>query len=117
MKKILFSLFTLLLLSGCCSYTISKEGGRDMIHVQNVGWKLFCCIPIASGDPEYPNEQVTIWFCDSLMLEVNMMILDEAMAKKGYRRTKDLTSYKDEEVAFPLLLKRYTYNTSAELLR
>ncbi len=120
MRKALLVLLTAALVamfSGCCSYTISKEGGHDTIYIQNVGWKLLCCLPIASGDPEYPNEEVSVWFCDSVLLEVNMMILDNAMTKHGYKSLKNLTSHRTDETAFPILLKRYTYQTSAELIK
>lgn len=110
-------LFALVMSSGCCSVKICTEGGRDICYVQNYGWKLLGLLPIASGDPEYPNEEVSVWFCDSVLLDVNMMLLDDAAQKNGYTGYKNLVSHKTREDICFILFKRYTYHTSAELLR
>jgi len=105
----------LLLATGCCAVDVSQEGGRDMVTVRNEGWKLFSCIPIASGDPIYPNQEVANWFEDTVTLKTNMTLLDEAMKDRGYSGFRDITSYKRDEVVVPFLFKRYIYHTSAEL--
>ena len=104
-------------LSGCCTVKFSHEGGRDMVEVTNSSLKLFGAVPLVSGDPEYPNKEVCVWFCDSLLLDVNMMLLDDAMRKHGYRSFRDISSYKTHESCFLFILKRDVFHTSAELLR
>jgi len=105
------------LLGGCCSVKISSQGNHDMVEIQNRGWKLFSCIPIASGDPNYPNGEVANWFENTVTLKTNLQLLDDAARKGGYHGFRDLTSFTTEETIFPILLKRYTYHTSAELLK
>ena len=104
-------------LCGCCTVKFSHEGGKDMVEVTNSSLKLFGLVPIVSGDPEYPNRDVSVWFCDSLLLDVNMMLLDDAMRKHGYRSFRNISSYKTHESCFLLLLWRDVFHTSAELIR
>ena len=113
-KTILFAL--LAALCGCCSYEIRKEGGRDVVLVENESFRFLGLFSIWSGDPEYPNRQVTLWFCDSLLLDVNMMLLDDAMKKHGYRSFKNIHTFTTRENAL-FLFSRQTYRTSAELIK
>ena len=116
MKKVfLFALLTAAL-CGCCSYEIRNEGGKDIVMVENESFRLFGCFSIWSGDPEYPNRQVTLWFCDSLLLDVNMMILDEAMRKNGYSSFQNISTYMTSEDMLFLFRRKKLY-TSAELIR
>ena len=117
MKVFIAIALAALLFNGCCSVTVCKDGGHDLVTIENTGWKFLGLMPIASGDPEYPNQEVSVWFCDSILLEVNMMMLDDAMRKYGYTDFKNLVSYKTQENSFLLFFKRYTYHTSAELLK
>ena len=103
-------------LCGCCSYEIRNEGGKDMVKIENESFRLFGCFSIWSGDPEYPNRQVTLWFCDSLLLDVNMMLLDEAMRANGYSSFQNISTYKTSEDMLFLFRRKKLY-TSAELLR
>ena len=113
-KTILLAL--LAALCGCCSYEIRKEGGKDMVMVENESFRFLGLFSIWSGDPEYPNRSVTLWFCDSLLLDVNMMLLDDAMRKNGYSSFKGISTYKtSEDMLF--LFSRKTLRTSAELVR
>ena len=113
-KTILFML--LASLCGCCSVEICKEGGHDLVKVENESFRLFGIFSIWSGDPEYPNRDVTLWFCDSLLLDVNMMLLDDAMRKNGYTSFKDISTYEtSEDMLF--LFCRKKLHTSADLIR
>ena len=116
MRKIL--LFTLLAaaLCGCCSYEIRTEGGKDVVLVENESFRFLGCFSIWSGDPEYPNRQVTLWFCDSLLLDVNMMILDDAMRQNGYSSFRNISTYKTTEDMLFLFSRKKLF-TSAELIR
>ncbi|MBQ0033367.1 MAG: hypothetical protein KBT68_11290 [bacterium] len=115
MKK--FVLLALLAaLCGCCSYEIRTEGGKDVVMVENESFRFLGLFSIWSGDPEYPNRQVTLWFCDSLLLDVNMMILYDAMRKNGYSSFQNISTYKtSEDVLF--LFRRKKLRTCAELIR
>ena len=115
MKKIVL-LALLAALCGCCSYEIRKEGGKDVVLVENESFRFLGLFSIWSGDPEYPNRDVTLWFCDSLLLDVNMMLLDDAMRKNGYTSFKDISTYEtSEDMLF--LFCRKKLHTSAELIR
>ena len=113
-KTILFALMAAL--CGCCSYEIRNEGGKDVVLVENESLRLFGCFSIWSGDPEYPNRSVTLWFCDSLLLDVNMMLLDDAMRKNGYSSFQNISTYKTSEDMLFLFSRKKLY-TSAELVR
>ena len=115
MKK-LFLLALAAALCGCCSYTVSTEGGKDLVHVENESLRLFGCFSIWAGDPEYPNQSVTLWFCDSLLLDVNMMILDEALRKHNYSSVQNISTYKTKENVL-FIFSRHCLHTSAELIR
>lgn len=119
MRNILRSILVALvcaILAGCCSYSVATDNGRKMVYAQNNGWFLFGFIPIASGDPEYANKEVSLWFCDSLTLEVNQMLLDEAAKKHGARGFRNLSSYTTSEPVMLFLFKRKLFNSSAELV-
>ena len=103
-------------LCGCCSVQISKSGGRDVAEVKNYGWKLLGLVPLASGNPEEPNNECCLLFTDSVFLDVNMMLLDDAMKKHGYRSFRNISTYTTTENAL-FLFNRKAYHTSAELIR
>ena len=103
-------------LCGCCSYEIRKEGGKDVVLVENESFRFLGCFSIWSGDPEYANRQVTLWFCDSLLLDVNMMLLDDAMRQNGYSSFQNISTYKTSEDLLFLFSRKKLY-TSAELIR
>ena len=116
MKKILLFALLAAALCGCGSYEIRKEGGKDIVLVENESFRFLGCFSIWSGDPEYPNKQVTLWFCASLLLDVNMMLLDEAMRENGYSSFQNISTYKtSEDMLF--LFSRNKLHTSAELVR
>ena len=116
MRKLLPFALLAAALCGCCSYEIRKEGGKDVVLVENESFRFLGCFSIWSGDPEYPNKQVTLWFCDSLLLDVNMMLLDEAMRENGYSSFQNISTYKTSEDMLFLFRRKKLY-TSAELLR
>ena len=113
-KAILLALMAVL--CGCCSYEIRSEGGKDIVKIENASFRLFGCFSICSGDPEYPNKQVTLWFYDSLLLDVNMMLLDDAIRQNGYSSFQNISTYKTTESVL-LFFSRHALHTSAELVR
>lgn len=50
MRKIIL-LALLASLCGCCSYQIRKEGGKDVVVVENESFRFLGCFSIWSGDP------------------------------------------------------------------
>lgn len=104
------------IVSGCASVDVATNG-NDLVSVQNSGCYLFYCIPLFSGDPDYPNQQVCNWFENTVKLETNMRLLREEAERQGATGVKSLVSHKDDETIVWLLLKRKIYRTSAELVR
>ena len=115
MKRLVFLLLAAAL-AGCCTVKISKEGGRDLVEVKNCGWKFLGLWAVATGDPEEPNNECCLLFIDSLFLDVNMMLLDNAMRKYGYRSFKNISTYTTRENAL-FIFSRQAYRTSAELVK
>lgn len=104
------------LLQGCASVSVATED-RDMIVVQNSGAFLFYCLPLCSGDPNYPNQEVCNWFENTVKVETNVRLLEAEATRRGATGYRNLVSHIDDEVAIPLILKRKIYRTSAELVR
>mgnify|MGYP003318464295 FL=1 len=115
MKRIVLLLLAAAL-AGCCTVKISKENGRDMVEVKNCGWKFLGLLAIATGNPEEPNNECCLLFTDSLFLDVNMMLLDNAMKKYGYRSFRNISTYTTRENAL-FIFSRQAYHTSAELVK
>lgn len=123
MKKILTSIFATTLVAamvsistGCASVNVSNQG-PNMVTVENSGCFLLYCIPLFSGDPNYPNQDVCNWFENTVKVETNMRLLEEEMANQGARGIRNIASHQDDETVLFLLLKRKIYKTSAELIR
>lgn len=115
MKTLIWSVL-LATLCGCCNVRITQDTGRNVIEVDNTSWRLFGLFAIASGDPEYPNRDVCVWFCDSQILDVNMMLLDDAMRRNGYSGFKNISTYRTKENVL-FIFNRQKLCTSAELIR
>ena len=114
MKTLAFTL--LLALVGCASVDVTSDG-LDMVVVQNSGAYLFYALPLCSGDPDYPNQEVASWFTDTVSIKTNIRLLDEAAERAGATGYRNLASHLDDETIVPLILKRKIYKTSAELVR
>ena len=104
------------MLVGCTSVEVCAEG-PNMVTVQNSACYLFCFIPLFSGDPNYPNQQVCNWFEDTTKLETNMRLLDETAEARGATGYRNLVSRIEDERVFMFLLKRKVLHTSAELIQ
>ena len=115
MKRLLF-LALVAALAGCCHTRVVNDNGREVVEVDNSSCRLFGFVPLFSGDPEYPNREVCVWFCDSLLLDVNMMLLDNTLKEHGYTGFKNITTYRTKETAL-LLFSRVTLHTSAEPIK
>ena len=102
--------------SGCASVNVNDQG-TNMVTIQNSGCFLFCCIPLFSGDPDYPNEEVCNWFTNTVKLETNIRLLEEEAFKKHALGYRNLASHMDDEHIFWFILKRKIYRTSAELIK
>ena len=116
MKKSLVFLALFALAAGCASVDVCNKGG-DLVVVRNSGCFLFCAIPLFSGDPDYPNQQVCNWFENTVKLETNMRLLAEEAERQGASGVRNLASHTDDEYILWFILKRKVCNTSAELVR
>lgn len=119
MKKtllVLFAVLPALLFTGCASVSVVNQG-NDMVYVENSGCFLFYCIPLFSGDPEYPNQEVCNWFENTVKLETNVRLLDEEATRQGAIGYRNVFSHLDDETVLWLILKRKVFKTSAELVR
>lgn len=105
-----------LFVSGCASVTVCNNG-PDMVSIQNSGCFLFCAIPLFSGDPDYPNEEVCNWFENTVKLETNIRLLEEEAFKQKARGYRTIVSHQDDEPILWFILKRKIYKTSAELIK
>ena len=119
------SLAGALLLTGCASVTridalpgqrnVLGEEVIETIHVENTDWKLLCLLPIASGDPDHPNEVGCRWFRDTTCLENQMKMINAEMKRVGAVRATEIITYENEEDVYLLLLLRRKIHTSAVL--
>ena len=116
MKKALLSLLAAALLSGCATCVVTREGGRVTADIQNTSWYLLCLLPLASGDPEVPNEYLCAWFKDRANAAGNLQTLRNLCEREHARAVNVETKYRDERLCF-FLLKRIACNTSAELIK
>lgn len=115
MKKALFSLISAALLAGCATIRSSDAGGRQMVDIENTCWMLLYCIPLASGEPNEPNEALCRAFQNSATLKNNMKMLDRARKEAGATRIENLAS-RFSDTTYLFLLNRYSCQTSAELV-
>lgn len=105
----------LALAGGCATINMSSVG-KVMVDVENTNWLLFNFIPIASGNPEKPNENDCRFFCNTVDLENNIEMLDFAVQKYGAVGVRDIVSYSSDEYVLFVLLKHHSMHTSAELV-
>ena len=85
-------------------------------EIENSGWFLFTCIPIASGNPARPNAVSCRWFTNTVKLKNNIDVLHARMKERGVDEVSNLTSHCEDEKYLVFLLARRSYHTSAVLL-
>ncbi|MBO5648170.1 MAG: hypothetical protein J6S30_05365 [Kiritimatiellae bacterium] len=105
----------ILAVSGCASVDYSDAGGRAMVDIKNSGWYLFNFIPIASGNPDRPNEFGCKLFKETATVENNAKMLDFAATERKAKSIKSIKSSWTDESVFIILFKRHVIHTSAEL--
>ena len=119
------SLLTLLLLTGCATVNRCELGARcydsagreslSSVEISNTCWH-FLMLPIASGDPSYPNEISSIWFRDTATIENQLKMLENAAKASGASGVSEVVTLTTDEDVF-LLLYREKIHTSAVLLK
>lgn len=114
MKRIAMILAALTF-GGCCSIKTTTTEGRTMCVVETYGWRLWDLFPIASGNPDSPDESGIRWFTDTVTLENNQKLLDRAMKRAGASAIVFENSYMTDEQTLFTFYRRSLY-TSAELL-
>ena len=121
------ALFASLLSGGCMSVLKSSEfegvkvdGGYTpaaVVEIENSVWLFLNFIPLASGNPDRPNENSCRFFRNTVNLENNMKVLNREMEAEGVVSVANLTSrYADEKYLFFILARRACH-TSAVLIR
>jgi hypothetical protein len=99
---------------------VKVDNGRTPIatvEIENSGWFLFGFIPIASGNPEKPDQCSCRLFSNTVKLENNYRVLERKTKEAGADSIANLTSHWTDESAFVILLKRRACHTSAVLLK
>ena len=122
-----FLLAFALLATGCTSVHVTRsyngvrvDGGRQpaaTVEVENSGWYLFTFIPIASGNPEAPNEVSSRWFTDTVTVGNNIRVLKDVMRRERITEVANLTTHCSDEKYLVFILARRAYHTSAVLLK
>lgn len=102
--------------AGCATVDCSDAGGRKMVYITNSGWYLLNLIPLASGNPDCPNECDFKLFRQTTTMANNLKLLDWAVASAGAKSYRAPTSYTTDENVLFILLKRHVLHTSAELV-
>ena len=102
---------------GCISIETAHDGGADMVFIENEGCFLFGCIPLMTGDPKYPNQDVCVIFKNTQTLDTNMQMLEEEARRQGATGVRNISSKWVDDPIIYILLKRKVLQTSAELTR
>lgn len=116
MRKAILILL-LALAAGCASVKVSYEGGMAMVKAKNTSWFLLNVIPIGTGNPDKPNSVSFKLFSDNATIESNIKLLEHTIKKENALTVSNITSVVTDEKIFVMLLRRVTFNTSAELIK
>ena len=92
MRKAFLCILASAALSGCATVVFSDEGGRQMVDIVNTGWYFLNFVPMASGNPDAPNECSCRILRQTTTLENNVKLLDRAIAEKGARVYTDFAA-------------------------
>jgi len=123
----MLTILLLALAAGCASVkripmdgNSRVEGGLqpiETVEISNTCWYLFACLPIASGEPDAPNEFGCRVFRNSVNLENQLRMLQREVDQKGARRAINVTTLTTDEDLLLLLLVRGNIHTSAVLVK
>jgi len=96
-----------------------REGCEPVsaVHIMNTNWMLLSFIPIASGDPQHPNEKSCLWFRDTVTLRNQMVMLESEVRRAGASRAENVFTECNSESVFVFLLQREKMHTSAVLVK
>lgn len=116
-----------LLASGCLTSEVSHapdgvpgDGGEEhmmTVEIENTGWFLFDCIPIACGNPGGLDKCSTSVFSDTLSLQTNIDALGRILEREGAYSIGTLASHEESEYVLIFLLSRRAVHTSATLMK
>lgn len=104
------------LFAGCVSVKTIHGDSTDVVTIENEGYFLFQCVPLATGDPDYPNEDSFRMFSNTLNVNTNMRLLVEEITRRGAKDVSDITTFTNDESIIPVLFGRRTMQTSARLV-
>ncbi len=116
-----------LTMAGCTSVHITKslndvrvDSGAlpaMTLEIENSGWFLLSCIPLASGNPQKPNRVSSCLFSNTVTVKSNIDVLRSIMMREQIRDVANLTSHYQEEKFLFFLFARRAYHTSAVLIQ
>ena len=125
--NILFAAILLLFSIGCATVSRTNEfHGRktepnvipmETVEISNSCWLIFKYIPIASGDPAFPNFNTCKFFTNTVTLQNNLVMLDNEAKRVGADGRLNVTSFFTDENFLFILLSRRSYHTSAVLFK
>ena len=124
--KTAFGLALAAALCGCASITPLKTPATvkvdgvtpiESVEVTNSAWYLFSCIPLFSGDPNFPNVGTCKLFEDTLTLQNQMKMLEAEAKRVGATRAIDVTTMTDDESICFFLVEHWRAHTSAVLVK
>lgn len=104
------------MLTGCATVETIHEPGRTLCEVQNTSWYFIDRYPLASGDPDHPNERTCLYFTDNLNVDTNRKILEWAVKHEGMTKVGITENRWHKTDVLPFLIQRYALKTYAELL-
>lgn len=127
MRSVLFVAVSILLMTGCTSvkrltdcHGVKVEDGMtpvEVVDIYNTNWLLLSWLPIASGDPDCPDEVTAVPFRNTVTLENQMKMLEREVERCGARKAINVMSITTDESAVFFLLMREKYHTTAVLVK
>lgn len=110
MKSLLIGICALVLFTGCVSVRESRlADGSLAVEIEDNGWYIFGCVPIASGNPDgrWPH-----WFTDDVDPRKTMLVLDRILAREPVAKIGPVVT-REEDESILIVVTRAAYHTSA----
>ena len=127
MRRFILALFLIVALTGCTSITrltdcrgVKVEDGLtpvEVVDIYNSNWLFLSWLPIASGDPDCPDEVTAVPFRNTVTLENQIKMLEREVNRCGAKKAINVMSTTTDESAVFFLLMREKYHTTAVLVK
>lgn len=123
MKNAILLAFLCMAFGGCMTYRTTAEWRNTRsdgsmrpaltVQIENSGWYLFDCLPIACGNPAKPNGNSMRWFSNTVTLQNNLDVLTAIMRENDCTTLSNLASRETDDFYYFFLLYRRACHTSA----